>query len=503
MLNGKKIEYIMDIRIDLNQSQVQKPIITIMMSPQMQQAIQLLQLPILELNQRIEQEMAQNPVLEEVSKEGNETEEGQIDFSASEAAGDVGEEKKKETDSEELKFQEEFNTLSRIDDEWRDFFQQSSSFYKYTKEDEEKRRFLENTITRPESLQEHLERQMKLAAANEEEQNLGMFIIGNIDSSGFLKMDVEELSAAYGVPLDEAQRVLEIIQTFDPNGIGSRNLRECLLLQLKNTDRANTLAYSILEKHFAVLGKKKYIEIAKALKVKIQDVQEAVQKIMRLTLRPGQGFGQSRTQYIVPDVAIRKDNGDYEITVSDERLPHLRISDFYRKMMQQNEVNSEVKEYIKEKIHSGKWLIKNIHQRQETLYNISFEIIKRQKRFLNQGVNHLEPLTMHQIAEAVSLHESTVSRAIANKYIDTPHGLFPLKYFFTTAIETTNGKDVSSRNVKHTLQQFIAEEDSQHPLSDEVLVKKINERGIKIARRTVAKYRKELGILPSHLRKQY
>jgi len=485
----------MDLRINLTQSQVQKPIITIMMSPQMQQAIQLLQLPILELSQKIDQELLQNPVIEEVSQDENDEE--------LESREPRESEESKDPDTDELKFKEEFDVLSRIDDEWREYFQQSSSFYKHSEEDEEKRRFLENSITSQASLQEHLERQMKLAAPSKELEELGFFIIGHIDSNGFLKMDLEELSAGSMRSVEEVKQVLDIIQGFDPNGVGSRNLRECLMLQLRNAGKSDSISYRILEKHFEALGKKKYLDIAKSLKVKVQDVQAAVKEIMRLDLRPGQSFGQSQTQYIVPDVTLRKDEDEWEIIINDDHLPHLRISNFYRKMMQKDGVNPEVRDYIKEKIHSGKWLIKNIHQRHETLYNITSEIVKRQRDFLERGVGHLNPLTMSQIAEAVNLHESTVSRAIANKYIDTPQGLLPLKYFFTTAIETDSGKDVSSRNVKHTLQDIIAKENKMHPLSDEALVKQINDMGIKIARRTVAKYRKELGILPSHLRKEY
>ena len=210
------------------------------------------------------------------------------------------------------------------------------------------------------------------------------------------------------------------------------------------------------------------------------------------------------TQYIVPDVTLKRDdNGEFQITINDDRLPHLRISSFYRRMIEDEKISSEVKEYIKEKIHSGKWLIKNIHQRQQTLHNITKEIVDRQKDFLSRDDGRLEPLTMHQIAETVKLHESTISRAISGKYIDTPQGIFPLKFFFTTAIETMDGSNTSAHEVKAALKELVDKEDPTKPLSDEQLVQMINSRGMKIARRTVAKYRKELNILPSHLRKQY
>jgi RNA polymerase sigma-54 factor len=252
------------------------------------------------------------------------------------------------------------------------------------------------------------------------------------------------------------------------------------------------------------LAKKKFPKIARDQNVSVEEIQDAVEEIAKLTRRPGRLLGPDNTQYIVPDISLRRDDGDFEIVVNDDRIPHLRISDFYRKMMADDNLAPKVKEYIKDRIHSGRWLIKNIYQRQQTLYNIAKEIIAVQKKFLTGiGGGGLKPLTMHQVAEVVGLHESTVSRAIANKYIETPRGLFPLKYFFTTAIETNDGGEVSSRQVKHLVKELVDKEDVKRPLSDEALVKLINARGMRIARRTIAKYRKELGILPSHLRKQF
>ncbi len=483
----------MELRIDQLQSLVQKPIITIMMSPQMQQAIRLLQLPILELSQKIEQELLQNPVLEEVAAE-------EVPVSEAEEASETP----TESPSEEVSFDKEFDTLSKLDDEWRDFFRQTASYNKRSKEDEERRAFLESSITRPETLEESLSHQMSLSAANKEENKLGLFIIGHIDENGFLTADTDDLSRLSGKSPEEIQRVLKIIQTFEPNGVGARGLQQSLLIQLRNLGKEDSLAYRVIENHFSELAKKKFQKIARELNVTVEEIQAAVEEIARLTRRPGRLLGPENTQYIVPDIILRNDNGALEIVVTDDRIPHLRISDFYRKMMSDDNLTREVREYIKEKIHSGKWLIKNIYQRQQTLYNITQEIVKVQKKFFtSSGGGELRPLTMHQVAEVVGLHESTVSRAISNKYIETPRGLFPLKYFFTTAIETAEGGEVSSRQVKHLLQELVEKEDPKKPLSDEALVNLIRARGMKIARRTIAKYRKELGILPSHLRKQF
>jgi RNA polymerase sigma-54 factor len=485
----------MELRIEQLQSLVQKPIITIMMSPQMQQAIRLLQLPILELRQKIEEELAQNPVLEEVPVEEPSSPEPEL---AMEAPAESPAETK------EVEFDKDIDILTKLDDEWRDFFRQTAAYNKRSEEDEEKRAFLERSITRDETLEEQLTHQMMLSGANEEQKRLGVFIIGHIDETGFLSTDIDDLCRLTGKTYEEIEGVLKIIQTFEPNGVGARDLRESLLIQLRNLGKGDSLAYRMVERHFAELAKKRFPKIARDLNVSVEEVQDSVQEIARLVRRPGRLVGPQHTQYVVPDITLRKDDGDFEIVVNDDRIPHLRISDFYRKMMADNNLTPEVREYIKEKIHAGRWLIKNIHQRQQTLYNIANEIIRIQKRFfLSSGSGGLKPLTMHQVAEAVGLHESTISRAIANKYIDTTRGLFPLKYFFTTAIETNDGGEVSSRQVKHLLRELVDKEDQKKPLSDEALVKLINDRGMRIARRTVAKYRKELGILPSHLRKQF
>lgn len=466
-----------------------------MMSPQMQQALRLLQLPILELSQKIEQELLQNPVLEEVPPE-------EVPVPEAEEPSETP----TESPNEEVSFDKEFDRLAKLDDEWRDFFRQTAPYNKRSEEDEERRAFFESSITRAETLEESLSHQMTLSAANEEETKLGLFLIGHIDENGFLTADLDDLSRAWGAGKspEEIERVLKIIQTFEPNGVGARDLQQSLLIQLRNLGKEDSLAYRVIENHFSDLAKNKFPKIARELNVSVEEIQAAVEEIARLTRRPGRLLGPENAQYIVPDIILRNDNGGLEIVVTDDRIPHLRISDFYRKMMSNDNLTREVREYIKEKIHSGKWLIKNIYQRQQTLYNIAQEIVKVQKKFLtSSGGGELRPLTMHQVAQVVGLHESTVSRAISNKYIDTPRGLLPLKYFFTTAIETADGGEVSSREVKHLLRELVGKEDPKKPLSDEVLVNLIRTRGMKIARRTIAKYRKELGILPSHLRKQF
>jgi len=487
----------MQIRLEHRQSQVQKPIVTIMMSPQMQQAIQLLQLPILELSQKIENELSENPVLEEISRDEPVGEQLQ-ETAAPEASQDEG--RKAEKD---LEFKEEFNELRQIDDEWRDYFRQSGSYFRPSEDEEERRAFMESSITGSETLSEHLSAQMALGAGSDDERELGDLVIGNIDEHGFLRTGLDELALLAGKTEQEIEHVLAIIQTFDPPGVGARNLKESLLIQLRHVGKDGTLAYRIIEKHSELLGRKKYQEIARAERVQVTDVQEAVRDIMRLSLRPGSGFGETQAQYITPDITLRNDDGKLEITINDERIPHLRISNFYRRMLGDDNVTKDVRDYIKDKVHAGRWLIKNIHQRQETLFNIASEIVRVQESFFKTGGGALKPLTMHEIAEVVGLHESTVSRAISNKYIDTSHGIFPLKFFFTTGIQMADGDEVSAHRVKHALKELASKEDGKKPLSDEALVKLLNDQGYKIARRTVAKYRKELGILPSHLRKTF
>jgi RNA polymerase sigma-54 factor len=307
----------------------------------------------------------------------------------------------------------------------------------------------------------------------------------------------------FWTPAEDVLKVLKLIQTFHPPGVGARDLRECLMLQLERDNRRGTVEYRIVRDYMEQLGKRRIPEIAKGLGESVEAVQEAVARIGLLEPRPGRAFLPDNDQYILPEVFVNRTGDDFTVTTNNEQVPHLRISNTYKDLMSQPDASNEVKDYIREKIRAGKFLIKSLHQRQETIRKIGEEIVKRQREFMEKGVAFLKPMTMVQVAEVVGVHETTVSRAVSGKYIQTPQGLFEMKYFFTSGIQTTSGEDLSNTSVKDMIADLFKKEDSHTPLSDQEVVKMLCDKGIQIARRTVAKYRSELGILPSNLRKKY
>jgi RNA polymerase sigma-54 factor len=328
--------------------------------------------------------------------------------------------------------------------------------------------------------------------------------VGNIDDYGYLTTSLPELTATTGIPTEQLEAMLKVVQSFHPAGVGARDLRECLMLQLERNRLEYTLEYRMVRDCMDAVGKRRIPEMARKLGTSVDDVQEAFHRIGRLDPRPGRAFLPDRNQYIVPEVFVQRDgDGGFSVSTSDDHVPHLRISNLYKDLMAQSDSSTEVREYIREKIRAGKFLIKSLHQRQQTILNIGKEIVNRQREFMDKGVAFLKPLTMVQVAEVVGVHETTVSRAVSGKYMETPQGVFEMKYFFTSGLQSSNGQDVSNTSVKDMLAELIKKEDPSKPLSDEELVKLIAAKGVRIARRTVAKYRGELNILPSHLRRVY
>jgi RNA polymerase sigma-54 factor len=297
--------------------------------------------------------------------------------------------------------------------------------------------------------------------------------------------------------------MLSLIQTFHPVGVGARDLRECLLIQLRRLGKGDSLEHQIVDEHLEDLGRKRLPELARRLGVSVEQVQRAANFISTLDPKPGQIFTADPNNYVLPDVSVDKVGEDYTVSLNSDQVPHLRISKTYKDLMTQGANGTEVRDYIREKIRSGKFLIKSIHQRQQTILNIANEIVKRQNEFLENGSAFLKPMTMVQIAEAVGVHETTVSRAISGKYMATPQGVFEMKYFFTPGYQTAAGAALSNTSVKEAISDLVRNEDARNPLSDKEIVEILSDRGIPIARRTVAKYRAELNILPSNLRKQY
>lgn len=451
------------------------------LAPQLQQSLQILQAPTLELRNIVQQELQTNPVLEE---EG----------------GPVENEERSKDDSE---FQEEFDRLAKLDDEWRDYMTQNVSYSARNLEDEERRQFFFDSIASQETLQLHLWEQLNTADVSEQQRAAAELVIGNIDDSGFLQTPIEEISANTGHSLEELQDMLNLIQTFHPVGVGARDLKECLQIQLRRLGKEGSLEYQIVDEHLADLGRRRLPEVARRLGVTVEQVQRAANFISTLDPKPGQIFTPDPNSYVLPDVSVDKVGEEYAISLNGDQVPHLRISKTYKDLMTQGANGTEVRDYIREKIRSGKFLIKSIHQRQQTILNIANEIVKRQQEFLENGSAFLKPMTMAQIAETVGVHETTVSRAISGKYMATPQGVFEMKYFFTPGYQTAGGAALSNTSVKEAISELVRNEGTRNPLSDKEIVEILSDRGIPIARRTVAKYRAELNILPSNLRRQY
>lgn len=486
---------------------------SLVLAPQLQQSLALLQAPTLELKALVEAELQQNPVLEEApaselessEREGKDTEKPAESSDPTEPPADLNFDPAvdKTAAGPVDDFQAEFEKLVQMDQEWRDHFAQTNLPMKASAEDEEKRQFMFDSLVASTSLQEILLEQVRDSALSVEQMTIAETIIGNIDEYGYLKAAVEEIAASSGKAPESVLEVLKIIQKFDPPGVAARDLRECLMLQLERTNQTHTLEYRIVNEFMDALGKRRIPEIARGTGVEVDEVQDAMEAIAKLEPRPGRAFLPNNDQYILPEVFVRRSGDEFVVSTNNEHIPHLRISNTYKDLMAQAENSGEVRNYIREKIRAGKFLIKSLQQRQQTILNIAKEIVNRQREFLEKGVAYLKPMTMVQVAEVVGVHETTVSRAVSGKYIQTPQGIFEMKYFFTAGIQTASGDGLSNTSVKDMIAEIFKREESSKPLSDQEVVKMLQEKGIVIARRTVAKYRTELNILPSNLRKSY
>src|SRR6266571_4008687 len=455
------------------------------LAPQLQQSLLILQAPLLELRNLVQQEMETNPVLEDLPNEPSPDEPNRAEPSADD------------------NFKEEFDKLARLDEEWRDYMAQSSSYSGRSQEAKDKRQFFFDSIATEETLQQHLMGQLNQTALAANDRKAAEIIVGNIDDNGFLQSTPEEMSLTSGIPKEDFEKMLALIQSFYPPGVGARDLRECLLIQLKREGRQNSLEYKIISEHMQDLGKRRFPEIARRMGIGVEQVQKCANNIAQLDPRPGQIFAAAPQNYVLPDVTVEKVNGDFQVILNGEQIPHLRISNTYKDIMAQDGNGSEVKDYIRDKIRSGKFLIRSIHQRQQTISNIAHQIVSRQREFFEHGSSQLKPMTMVQIADAVGVHETTVSRAISGKYMATPQGVFEMKYFFTPGYQTSSGESMSNTSVKEAILDLVKSEEGGAPLSDKEIVEILSKRGIPIARRTVAKYRTELNILPSNMRRRY
>ena len=465
----------------------------LIMTPQLQQAIKLLQLSRAELAEVVQKELESNPVLEE----------GQDPADDRELDDKEMEEAQEEPAPQETFVDPEDDGNQAID--WQTYFGDYNSEGSPEEfPDNEEAPYYENVLTKKTSLADHLLNQIRLSKINDEERGIAAEIIGNIDEKGYLQATLEEIAAATHASPEAVEHVLRMVQELDPPGIGSRNLRECLLRQMESRTIDNPVAKAILENHFEDLENRKYPQIAKALDISVEEVHEAIKVIASLEPFPGRAFSQEDTHYIIPDIFVYKVEDDYVVVLNDDGLPNLRINSFYRDALAKGkEIDAEIGDYIQEKMRSAIWLIKSIQQRQRTIYKVTRSIVKFQRDFFDYGIEYLKPLVLRDIAEDIQMHESTISRVTTNKYVQTPRGTFELKYFFNGSINTTDGNSVASESVKNKIEEIVASEDARKPYSDQKIVELLKESGIEIARRTVTKYREMLNIGSSTERKRY
>jgi RNA polymerase sigma-54 factor len=486
----------------------------LVMTPQLQQAIKLLQLSRMELLEQVREEMDQNPLLEQPEES---------------PFGDVSDKEPGEASLEAANSELPLDVEGRISDTAQEFkadgdgppeidweaYLNSYQFNEPTTASNkgnvamEDMPSIEVNLVEREDLVDHLQEQLGTLRLNEAERRVGMLILGNLDEDGYLKLEEVEgdplirLANEADVPMWVAEKTLRRIQNLEPKGCAARDLQECLLIQVAALkDKHAPLLGLIIKRHMKYLESKNLPAIAKDLKVTLGEVVEASRLLTRLDPRPGRNFSGDDAQYITPDVFVYKLGDDYTVVLNDDGLSKLRISGMYRNALKGGSAG-HTKEFIQEKLRSAQWLIRSIHQRQRTIYKVTESIVKFQRDFLDQGIAHLKPLILRDVAEDIGMHESTVSRVTTNKYVHTPQGIFELKYFFNSSIARVSGEDTASEAVKHHIKQLVAQEDPRNPYSDQKIVELLKAQGTEIARRTVAKYREVLGILPSSKRKRY
>ena len=472
----------------------------LVMTPQLQQAIKLLQLSRLEMMDAINQEMEENPLLEEVSPD--ESPETERDCDPEEAVLLDREEAKQVDRTEELTGEGD----GKEDFDWNNYLEDYRPASPIYDRREGEPPSWENVIAAKTSLMDHLMWQLGLSRLTEPEMRVGEQIIGNIDHDGYLRVTLEELAVQEKMDVSLVEDVLSKVQEFDPPGIAARDLKECLLIQAKMLGLSNSLVLSIIQEHLHALEKKDYNRIARKLKVPPPEVVQAVMLITRMDPKPGSVYADEKAQTIIPDVYIFKAGDEYKIILNDDGLPQLRISNYYRDIMAGMDdkfASQNGMRYIREKVRSASWLIKSIQQRQKTIYRVTESIVRFQKEFFDEGINHLKPLVLRDIADDVEMHESTISRVVTNKYMHSPRGVFELKYFFGSSINTNDGNTIASKSVKEEIRKIIAGENHRSPYSDQEIVKTLAVSGVNIARRTIAKYREMMRILPSSRRKKY
>jgi RNA polymerase sigma-54 factor len=462
----------------------------LIMTPQLQMAIKLLQLSRLELLDTIQQELEENPALEELQESAGEE---RLTEAADQAADDgdpakeVTIEEKINDDIDWSRYLDEYNTPGRVN---------------YEGESREAPKY-DAFIARKESLKDHLLWQLLMTSPSREEEQVGSLIVGNLNQDGYLDIDLEEIARIAETDLPKVESVLALMQTFDPIGVCARDLSECLMIQAKHLKIDDSLVTEIIKNHLGDLEKRNIKVISRALKVGTDSIIAAVNIIKSLEPRPGRQYSDDTPQYITPDIYVYKIDNEFVIVLNDDGMPKLRVNPFYKKSITaKDKLPGEAESYIQDKLRSAAWLIKSIHQRQKTIYKVMESILHYQREFFEKGISRLKPMVLRDVAQDIGMHESTISRVTTNKYAYTPQGIFELKYFFNSSIQRAHGGAIASVSVQEKIKQIIADENPKKPYSDDKIAKILKDSQINIARRTVAKYREMLNVLPSNKRKQ-
>lgn len=476
----------MALRQTMNLSQ------SLVITPQLQQAIKLLQMSRMELESAVRSELEENPILEEAETLKEEDLQRTKD-----AANEVEHsETPDQINQQDPQKQDEF--------EWESYIEANQKPPQSGMAGSEEIMNYENVITASQTLHDHLYWQVKMNGFSEEEEQAADALIGAIDDDGYIKIPLEQIAEEEKVDLGLLQDTLTLIHEFDPPGVGARDLKECLLIQAKHLEEDTHDLVNLINNHLKDLEKKNYEAIAKALGREVGDIIEICKIIYAMDPKPGRAFVASDTHYVTPDVYVYKVGDDYVVSLNEDGLPRLKISNFYKNMLKGGKsTGDKTQDYIQEKLRSAVWLIKSIHQRQRTIYKVAESIVKHQRDFFERGSEYLKPMVLRDIANDIGMHESTVSRVTTAKYVHTPQGIYELKYFFNSGISSSDGDSLASESVKIKIKDLVAKEDPKNPLSDQKIVDLLKVEGIQIARRTVAKYRDVLKILPSSQRKKY
>ena len=462
------------------------------LAPQLRHSLKILQVAALDLRQTIAEELQTNPVLEELPMDGVSIE--QVDNDG--APGDVDQ-------REEMEFDNEFEVLAKMGEDFSDSIDSGGEAETFSPEAAERRQHFFDSLTSESTLLDHLMEQARLADIPENVREGIRYLVGMLDNKGFLSAPFGEIVTASGMAQEVMFEAKRYLNYFDPVGIGAQDLQECLLIQLLAKGRGSCVAARIIRDHFALLVRRRLPDISRKIGLPVEAIQDAIEEIGQLDPAPGSRFAEDTNRVVVPDVTVEKVGDEWQITLNNDYIPRVRLSRAYRELIAKGTLSSQERSYLREKLRAGKFLINSIEQRQQTIEKITREILRVQLDFFEEGVGRLKPLPMTQVADAVGVHETTVSRAVANKFIRTPHGVFDLKYFFTPGYQSDAGEAISNTSVKDKIKALVEEEDPAKPLSDQEIVGILVEKGIPIARRTVAKYRGELGLLPSNLRRRF